>query len=899
MVLLISVRNEHDGNRKKLNLGSNCSLRLMTSIKCASIVALSWLMTSSLFADDERPSEIETLQAGVKISLVAEHPDLSTPTGIDVDEQGRIWLVATHTHFRPDDYVGPEHDEILVFKDTNGDGKADSRTVFYNATESTMDLELGLDGWVYLAERDRILRIKDTNGDGKADVEENVLELETEADYPHNGLEGLAWHPNGDLVFGLGENFSKPWTITGVDGVTITGTGEGGIFRCRPDGSKLHRIAKGFWNPFGICVRKDGEIFAAENDPGELPPCRLLHVVEGGDYGYQRSYGPEAHHPFVAWNGELRGTLPMIHPTGEAPCGVQPLGRGLLVPSWSDHRIDFFSLRQKGASYAADRIALVQGSRYFRPSCISRGRSVDDSKQVWYLSDWVDGRYQSHGYGRVWKLEIDTKKADWIDDLELESRTVESKLVDDLRDGKYSNDSQKLLELSLSQDPFIARIALLQLAKETPKWKPSEVSTWLVENRVQAVLALKTVNASPKLWVKTFLNDQSSDVLFETLRWIADKNLKSYLPDVAAILNRSDLSYSNFEAAIATLNTLNGKSENGVRNPELLLARVQDDQSDPQLRAFALRMLPTQPRSAPKEGAAPVRNFSEGLTLELLHKLLEVDDPTLSHEVIQTLSGNPLVSQKLLRDIATDSSQDPLLRTEAVVGLAAAVEQNVDVLLSLVEDKERIVREEALRGLRSGTRSAEELDLLKTLVARYPESSDLFQAILNPASLTTGRPPLAKTEEWLQLLDAVKSPADPATGKRIFHHTRIAQCTNCHRHHGRGNVVGPDLSAVSHGKGKTWLLQSVLEPSREMAPEYLPRSVLLKDGTVFTGIRLRSYTKETIRDTNGQNRTFDRNEIESMVESTISFMPVGLTNTLTIRELRDLIAFLETDQSQQ
>ncbi len=870
----------------------------MTSIKIASAFILCWVFATSTLADDERPSDLEILQPGVKMSLVAEHPDLSTPTGIDVDEQGRIWIVATHTHFRPDDYVGPEHDEILVFKDTNGDGRADSRIVFYNATESTMDLELGPDGWVYLAERDRVLRIKDTNGDGKADVEENILELKTEAIYPHNGLEGLAWHPNGDLVFGLGENFSKPWTITGIDGASIKGTGEGGIFRCKPDGSKLHRIAKGFWNPFGICVRKDGEIFAAENDPGELPPCRLLHIVEGGDYGYQRSYGPEAHHPFVAWNGELRGTLPMIHPSGEAPCGVQPLGRGLLVPSWSDHRIDFFQLHQKGASYAADRIALVQGSRYFRPSCISKGRNADGSKQVWYLSDWVDGRYQSHGYGRLWKLEVDLKKAGWTGNLELEPPTSESKLVDDLRGGKFSSDSKALLKMSQHQDPFVARVALLQLSEETPNWKPTEVFSWSDTDRIQAVLALNTANASPEPWIKTFLADENDHVLFETLRWIADRNLKAYLAEVEAILNRSDLSYSNFEAAIATLNTLNGQSENGVRNPELLLARVQDDQSDPQLRAFALRMLPTQPRSASKKGTAPVRNFSKGLTLELLQQLLKVNDPALSLEVVRTLSGNPIVSQKLLREIAIDSSQAANLRAEAVAGLAAVVEQNAGVLIKLVEDNERIVREEALRGLRSGERSPKQINLLKTIADRYPESNDLFQAILIPTTLTAGRPPLEKTDEWLKLLGAVKAPADSATGKRIFHHSRIAQCTNCHRHQGRGNVVGPDLSGVSHGKGKTWLLQSILEPSREMAPEYLPRTVLLKDGTVFTGIRLRSSVKEAMRDTNGQNRTFDRNDIESMVESTISFMPVGLTKTLTVREIRDLIAFLEKDLSQ-
>jgi hypothetical protein len=50
----------------------------------------------------ELPPQIETLQSGVKLTLLAEHPDLVTPTGIDVDEKGNIWLAACHTHFRPE-----------------------------------------------------------------------------------------------------------------------------------------------------------------------------------------------------------------------------------------------------------------------------------------------------------------------------------------------------------------------------------------------------------------------------------------------------------------------------------------------------------------------------------------------------------------------------------------------------------------------------------------------------------------------------------------------------------------------------------------------------------------------------------------------------------------------------
>jgi putative membrane-bound dehydrogenase-like protein len=191
------------------------------------------------------PPQIETLQPGVKLTLLAEHPDLVTPTGIDVDDKGNIWLASCHTHFRPQGYVGPEHDEIVVF-DANGK----NRRVFYNKTDATMHVEVGPDGWIYLAERDRILRVKDTNGDGVGDLEENLATMNTLADYPHNGLSGMAWHPDGGLVFSLGENFGKDWTLTATDGTKVSGRGEGGVFRCTADGKGLRRIARGFWNPF-------------------------------------------------------------------------------------------------------------------------------------------------------------------------------------------------------------------------------------------------------------------------------------------------------------------------------------------------------------------------------------------------------------------------------------------------------------------------------------------------------------------------------------------------------------------------------------------------------------------------------------------------------------------------
>ena len=857
------------------------------------------LAAAAVGADPDRDPQVQILQPGVRLSLIATHPDLVTPTGIDVDENGDVWLVASHTHFPPDDYVGPEHDEILVF------GSNGQRRVFYNATHHTMDLELGTDGWVYLAERDRILRVKDTDGDGQGDVEESLAVLATEADYPHNGLSGLAWHPAGDLIFGLGENYSQSWTLTGRDGAIVKGFGEGGIFRCSSDAAGLRRIARGLWNPFGVCVRDNGEIFAADNDPGERPPCRLLHIVEGGDYGFQRLYGSEAHHPFVCWNGELRGTLPMIHPSGEAPCGVTPLGRGVIVPSWSDHRINFFRLQQKGASYSAERIELVRGERYFRPTCIARDQSGSDvDTMTWYLADWVDGRYQVHGFGRLWKLEINLKQATWVGPADIEPPTKAAQLAAEMRTGQHHSKRSELLGLAGNEDPFLARAALLALARQAHSWKPDDLQKLSTLDRIQAVLALKLATdtnfviakapVASEEWVRVFLAGEDPELQFEVLRWIADAQLKEFLPAVEQLLGRSDLDFRLFEAAIATWNTLSGQPEAGVRNTERLLSRVRDPASAPRLRAFALRLLPTQPRVASDTDAVPFMAFPKGLTVELLRELLDLGDPALSLEGVRTLAGNPTLGQRVLAELAGDSNQAADLRAEAIAGLAAVSEAHLDLLIRLADDEIPMIGDEALRSLRSSVLSADQIRQIRKLATTHPETADLARAVIDPKTLTTGRPAFDDTAGWLQRMRAVPGPPDTDSGRRIFHHSRIASCSRCHRHNGRGSVVGPDLSAVSARHDRKWLLESLLQPSRDMAPEYRPTMILLRNGRTITGIRLRSSTREALRDNHGQNQTFDRSDIEAIRELNQSFMPDGLVHSLTDCELRDLIAFLES-----
>jgi putative membrane-bound dehydrogenase-like protein len=807
------------------------------------VTALSAEVPKAPVVPTEIPPQIEVLQPGVKLTLLAEHPDIVTPTGIAVDAKGQIWTIACHTHFRPEGYAGPEHDEVLVF-DKNGK----NRRVFYNKTKATMHVEIGPDGWVYLSERSRILRVKDTNGDGVGDTEENLATLDTLADYPHNGLSGMAWHPDGGLVFSMGENFGKDWTLTGRDGAKVSGRGEGGVFRCTPDGRQLRRIARGFWNPFGILVRADGEIFAADNDPGSRPPCRLLSVVEGADYGFQWVYGSAPVHPFVAWNGELRGTLGMIYPSGEGPCAVVGLGGGVMIPSWSNHCVDYFPLARKGAGYTSQRVELLRGSDFFRPTCMAAGPDG-----AFYLNDWVFSSYPIHGRGRLWKLEIDRSKAAWIKP-NAEPMNDAALLAKDLREGKAKPGSDKLLELARGSDSYLSDAALTALARESGVWTVDSLKAMPVKARLWALVALRRVNMNEEKWVRALFDDADSEIRFECLRWIADGVLTNFTPDIEKRLSDPQLDFRLFEATLATWNTLRGDPGAGVTNPDVLVERITNPATPAKLKGYALRL-------------APVTHAR--LTVPLLRELFAKGDPMLSLETVRTLAArNADDARAVLAEIAADASQSDEIRAEAIVGLASSTKaEHQTLLVNLASAEHPAVRNEARRAL------------------RFTEHDKFF-------ATSAARPPFDDTDAWLKRLDALPGKADPEAGRRIFFHPKIGTCATCHRHSGRGNVVGPDLSLIAQQGDRAAILRSILEPQREVAPQFYPTLLKLKDGSDFTGILLRSSSVDVFRDLTGKERTFQKTDIVQRTDLKTSLMPPGLVLSLTDEELRDLLAFL-------
>lgn len=119
------------------------------------------------------------------------------------------------------------------------------------------------------------------------------------------------------------------------------------------------------------------------------------------------------------------------------------------------------------------------------------------------------------------------------------------------------------------------------------------------------------------------------------------------------------------------------------------------------------------------------------------------------------------------------------------------------------------------------------------------------------------------------------------------------ECANCHKLRGEGHEVGPSLETIQHRSPQEILIH-VLDPNREVSPNFLEYIVRLTDGRVVTGlISGDSDAGLTLKRAQNQEETVPRSDIEEMAASGKSLMPEGVEQKVTPEEMADLIAYLK------
>jgi putative heme-binding domain-containing protein len=129
-------------------------------------------------------------------------------------------------------------------------------------------------------------------------------------------------------------------------------------------------------------------------------------------------------------------------------------------------------------------------------------------------------------------------------------------------------------------------------------------------------------------------------------------------------------------------------------------------------------------------------------------------------------------------------------------------------------------------------------------------------------------------------------------GRQSFLNVEKSQCLKCHRVGEQGERTGPELTGIGTRFSRIYIVESILEPSRTIAPSFGTVIVLFKDGRTLSGVKTAETQAEfTLVDNQGQKHVVQKSEIEEQKPSAQSTMPDGLEKKLTEQEFVDLIAY--------
>lgn len=366
-----------------------------------------------------------TVSEGLEASLFASEPMITNPTNIDIDHRGRVWVCEAY-NYRPaitGNEIKEQGDRIVILEDTNGDGKADKSTVFYQDPELNAPLGIWVMGnQAIVSQSPYVWLLTDTDGDDVADKKEVIFQGIDGEQHDH-GMHAFVFGPDGKYYFNFGNSGAQIKDgqgniIKDVNGkeVTTENYKEGLVFRCNPDFTEFEVLGQNFRNNYEVALDSYGTMWQSDNDDDGNKGVRINYVMEFGNYGYRDEMtgagwranrtNKEKEIPLQHWHLNDPGVVPNLLQTGAGSPTGMVVYEGDLLPEvfWGQmihtdagpNIVRAYPVEKDGAGYKASIVNIMEGDKdqWFRPSdvCVAPDGSL-------MVADWYDPGVGGHQVG--------------------------------------------------------------------------------------------------------------------------------------------------------------------------------------------------------------------------------------------------------------------------------------------------------------------------------------------------------------------------------------------------------------------------------------------------------------------------------------------------------------------
>ncbi|HXG13256.1 MAG TPA: c-type cytochrome [Gemmataceae bacterium] len=617
----------------------------------------------------------------------------------------------------------------------------------------------------------------------------------------------------------------------------------GAMYKVDPEGKSWELLTVGFRNQYDAAFNRHGELFTYDADMEwdfNTPwyrPTRVCMATSGSEFGWRNGSGK--------WPPYYPDSLPAIVDIGPgSPTGVC-FGYGAKFPAkyqeafficdWSYGKLYAVHLTPHLSAYKGEAEEFISGSPLPLTDLVINPRDG----AMYFI---VGGRRTQSGLYRVTYVGPESTAPSKGDDRGAEFRAIRHQLeaFHGRKDPQAVDAAWPYLNHEDRYIRYAARVALEH--QDPPTWRERALAEKDPQAALTALLALVRVSASDP-----FHRPKDAPPV--------DESLKARL---LAALDRIAWDVLSDEQRLELLRVY-GLVFNRMGRPDEATRQRTIARFDPHY---------------------PARNRL--LNAELCQMLVYLEAPSAAAKTMKLLEAAPTQEEQIeyaksLRVLKTGWT--PELRRQYFSWFLKAGTFKGGASF---EGFMRNIKKDAVANL-----SEEERAALKPILEAQPTQAPVAVA-----------PPRPFVKKWT--VDELAAAAEKGLKHRDYDRGRAlfgaANCFACHRFANEGGATGPDLTGAAGRFNVRDLLESIIEPSKEISDQYAAVIIATRDGKVITGRIVNIHGDSWSVNTDMLNPSalvrVDSRQVESVETSKVSMMPTGLLDTLKEDEILDLLAFL-------